>query len=43
MEFLHSLLKRHFAGKPVATSQNVGCVSGVKSFIVKRKSGSEEN
>ena len=25
MEFLSSFLKRDFAGKPVAASQNVGC------------------
>ena len=25
MEFLHSLLRRHFARAQVATSQNVGC------------------
>ena len=25
MEFLHSFLRRHLAGKPVVASQNVGC------------------
>ena len=25
MEFLYSFLRRHFAGKPVVASQNVGC------------------
>ena len=25
MEFLYSFLRRHFAGKPVVASRNVGC------------------
>ena len=25
MEFLHSFLRRHLAGKPVVASPNVGC------------------
>ena len=25
MEFLYSFLRRHFTGKPVVASQNVGC------------------
>ena len=25
MEFLYSFLRRHFAGKPVMASRNVGC------------------
>ena len=29
MEFLHSFLRRHFAGKPVVTSRNVGCFLGL--------------
>ena len=27
MEFLHSFLRRHLAGKPVVTSPNVGCLT----------------
>ena len=29
IEFLHSFSRRHFAGKPLVTSRNVGCFLGV--------------
>ena len=31
MEFLGSFLRRHFAGKPVVASQNIGSFSGYHS------------
>lgn len=34
MEFLRLLLGRHFAGKPVVGSRDVGCFSGQQTFLL---------
>ena len=34
MEFLRSFLRRHFAGKPVVASRNVGCFVRLTSFVI---------
>ena len=33
MEFLHSFLRRHLAGKPVVVSPNVGCFHRLREFF----------
>ena len=34
MEFLRLLPRRHFAGKPVVGSRDVGCFSGQHTFLL---------
>ena len=36
MKFLHSFLRRHFAGKPLVTSRNVGCFLGLQPPVVQK-------
>ena len=43
MEFLCSFLRRHFAGKPVVASQNVGCFLRLVLFTTSELATCDEN